>query len=420
MHTQSRWLIVPALVVGVASFLLAQDPVVERTTGKVLLLTNGNVVEGDIVKIGTQMCVRRGKSEVWIGIEQTTRLCADWDDAYAHLQARLKLASADERLKFARWCHLHQLKDKALEQGKLAMQLDPDHLEAKRFVAMLERTLKDTSAKPGVPAAPPAAVAPSTPHIDVSAETFANFMARVQPILMNKCAACHAGGGFRLDRAGGGGHQVAGRHNLNAVLAYLDVDKPAHSPLLVKAIEAHGGAAFAPFKDRKELPVQILQAWIEQTIAANPSVKEYYAAKKPAKATEEVKTAALPAATSAGPVLVSRPLPRIEITAEPKAPPPSVAVESNAVAQQPQAQLDYLQAMARKQPLPLPVQKIAGSLQQQIERGNGEPSIPKAASRPTPVAQPIDPFDPVLFNQANYPHGPSWLSPSRPSVSANR
>ena len=194
---------------------------------------------------------------------------------------------------------------------------------------------------------------------------------------MNKCVACHADGSFRLDRVSIGGQQVASRNNMNMVLAYLDVEKPAQSPLLVKAVEAHGGATLAPLKDRKEVPAQILQDWIEQTIALNPSVKEHHAAKKPAKRSDEPKTAKLPAPTNVGPlVLVSR----NEIAAEPKR-----RAAAASAAKQPQAQLDYLQAMARKQPLPPPVQKIAGSLQQQIIEQAVEPSIAQARPRSDPA-----------------------------------
>ena len=287
----------------------------ERTAGKVLLLKNGNAIDGDITKVGTRMCVRRGKSEIWIDCDNTARLCNDWDDAYAYLQTRLKLNSADERLRFARWCQTQHLPDKALEQGRFAVQIDPDHREAKLFVAMLERMPKETPTKPNAAAVTPATAAP--PHVDVNAETYAGFIARVQPILMNKCATCHAGGSFRLDHVAIGGPQVASRNNLNRVLAYLDVEKPAQSPMLLKALEAHGGAALPPFKDRKEVPVRILLAWIERTIATNPRVKEFYAAKKPVASADEAK----PAPPNAGPVLVSRPLPRIEITTEPKAGP---------------------------------------------------------------------------------------------------
>ena len=82
MKTYLPFLIVPAAIVGVAIFVQAQDADKERTTGKVLLLKTGHAMEGDIDKVGTQLRIRRGKSEVWIAADSAVRLCADWDDAF--------------------------------------------------------------------------------------------------------------------------------------------------------------------------------------------------------------------------------------------------------------------------------------------------------------------------------------------------
>src|ERR1700722_12003774 len=120
MNTFCRFVLAPALLSGVGLFLLAQDTVQERTTGKVLLLKNGNVMEGDIEKVGAQVCIRRGSSEVWIDLDKTARLCADWEDAYAHMQSLLKLDSATDRVKLARWCLLYRMNDKALRQANQA------------------------------------------------------------------------------------------------------------------------------------------------------------------------------------------------------------------------------------------------------------------------------------------------------------
>ena len=74
-------------------------------------------MEGDIEKVGMQMCIRRGMSEVWIAGDKTARLCADWDDAFAYVRSLVKLDDANDVVKLARWCHLHQLNAKALEQA---------------------------------------------------------------------------------------------------------------------------------------------------------------------------------------------------------------------------------------------------------------------------------------------------------------
>src|SRR5882672_3798560 len=116
MQTLLRWIILPALVVGLGDFLRAQETGEPRKTGKVLLLKTGHVMEGDIEQIGTEMCIRRGTSEVRIAADKTVRLCPDWLDAYAFMQAHIKADSANDRVKLARWCHLNRLHQEALEQ----------------------------------------------------------------------------------------------------------------------------------------------------------------------------------------------------------------------------------------------------------------------------------------------------------------
>src|SRR5262245_11396698 len=124
MTTIIRFVIVPAiLVASVGLVLYAQDAPAQRTEGKVLLLKTGHAMEGDIERVKEQFCVRRGKSEVWIAADKAIRLCADWDDAYAFAQSLLKADTATNRMHLARWCHLHRMVDRALEQAQQALQL---------------------------------------------------------------------------------------------------------------------------------------------------------------------------------------------------------------------------------------------------------------------------------------------------------
>jgi hypothetical protein len=322
MKTLLRLLVVPAVVVGVG-VLHAQDGRTELTKGKVLLLKTGHAMEGDIELLGTQFCIHRGKSEVWIAHDKTVRLCADWDDAYAYALTQIKLDDANDRMKLARWCHMQRLPQKALEQARTALELQPHNSDARQMVTLLERVLKETPAKPAtpVPAAPARAVEPA-PTVDVSFASQVAFSTKVQPILMNRCAICHAiaeGGKFRLERVSESGQGASAQRNLAAVLRYIDLHHPAISPLLVKAITPHGDAQSPPIKDRTAKPMQTMQQWVEQTVANNPQLKEYRAVKTPtpAKIPPKPKPAPLPAQTTAAPGpgvdVVSQTVPRIEI-----------------------------------------------------------------------------------------------------------
>ena len=293
-----------ALCVGVGILLRAQEFGPERTRGKVLLLKNGHAMEGDVEKVGAQMCVRRGSSEVWIGNDKAARLCADWDEAFRYVESMIRPADANDRVKLARWCQLNKLSDRALEQARRALQLQPDHADAKQLVTMLERAQKAPAAKPVTSAPPPKPAAPvePPPSVDVTAETLVTFITRVQPILMNTCASCHAtgnGGAFVLERVNDNSSRAASQRNLAAVLEQIDLDRPAISPLLERAIRPHGSETRAPLPSRSAKAFQSMHHWLEVTIAKNPQLKDYRAVKR--KPSMPVPTA--PATLNAEPPL---------------------------------------------------------------------------------------------------------------------
>jgi hypothetical protein len=191
------------------------------------------------------------------------------------------------------------MNDKAMTHAKIALELRPEHVGAKQIVTLLERTMRDPAGKPAMVSAPtpvsvPAKSADTPFFVDVTAETAIAFTTKVQPILMNTCANCHAngsGGKFILERVSEGGQKVATQRNLAAVLNFIDMDRPTISPLLTKAVSPHG-ATTPPIKDRSAKPFVALKDWLDLTIAKNPQLKEYHAAKKgvPAKSTEQPKT----------------------------------------------------------------------------------------------------------------------------------
>ncbi|MBI3821872.1 MAG: hypothetical protein HY289_04225 [Planctomycetes bacterium] len=280
-----RFAIVPAVLAGIGLLVCAQDAPKERTKGTVLLLKTGHAMEGDIERTGMQFCIRRGPSEVWIAEDRAIRLCADWADAFAFALTKINTNDADDRIRLARWCHLHHLNDRALEQARCALELQPTNAEAKQFVLMLERSLREPAPKSVAPT-PIRAQRPadSAPAVDVSFDTQISFATKVQPILVNRCATCHSNGNgskFQLDRGGDNVRSAATQRNLAAVLEYVDLDRPAISPLLVKSVTRHGDAQVAPIKDRSAAPLQSMQQWIVETIAKNPQLKDYRNAKKP-------------------------------------------------------------------------------------------------------------------------------------------
>src|SRR5579859_2046407 len=123
--------------------LLAVEPPAARTTGKVLVLDNGNILEGKIELHGDQYRIERAVGEVWVPAAKGMRLCADWQEAFAHMSAQANLLDPDEHMRLARWCQLHNLREQALAEVSAVLTFQPSNQEARHMKANLERVLTE-------------------------------------------------------------------------------------------------------------------------------------------------------------------------------------------------------------------------------------------------------------------------------------
>jgi hypothetical protein len=272
LHTLA-WVVL--LSVGAAR--AQAGPPDEPTTGKVLVLDNEHTMEGDIERVGTQYRVRRAVGETWVVGERVLKLCADVEAAYVFLRGRSNLNDADERLRLAEWCRQHNLRTQALAEVQEAVKLRPQNAASRRLLDHLRQIQlagEATAKAPHEQESEAPAIA-----VDLSADAVGVFATRVQPILMNTCAECHAtdkGGKFRLTRsydADGLNRRVI-QQNLAAVIAQVDIHEPRVSPLLTKAVSAHGSLAQAPLRNRQAPAYRTLEDWVRLTLANNPAIRE--------------------------------------------------------------------------------------------------------------------------------------------------
>src|SRR5262249_34693267 len=113
--------------------------------------------------------------------------------------------------------------------------------------------------------------------VDLNTDSMSVFVTKVQPVLMNTCASCHASGrsgAFHLTRAfeGGTANRKTVQLNVAAVLAQVSVDRPEVSPLLVKAASIHGARVQPPLKGRQAPAYRVLEDWVQATLASNPQL----------------------------------------------------------------------------------------------------------------------------------------------------
>ena len=290
MDTIIRFLLCVLAVGLCAAGVLPAEPAPAAPQGRVLLLENGRALEGDIRAERGGYCVKRTTGEIWLPEDKVVALCATWDKALAFMRSQANLNDPDEHLRLARWCQAYGLRTGALAEANAALKIRPSHVAAKQLVEVLKRQPAATETKQGTPPQrveqeKPARVAPA---IDLSTESLGMFASRVQPVLMNTCASCHAASKtatFKLLRPSGSNQasRRATQQNMAVVLAQIDPARPGASPLLLCAVTDHGKAGQAPLKAQSP-PYRILQEWIQLTLATNPFLREQAAASAPAVA----------------------------------------------------------------------------------------------------------------------------------------
>jgi hypothetical protein len=288
MRTTIRLLVcAAALAVPAVGLLVAQETAPTSPGGRVLILDNERVLEGEVVRDGERVTVRRQHGEITVPAARVLAVCGTLEEAYQFLATRANLRDADERLRLARWCQGCGLRDQAIAEARAAVQLRPGSSEAKQLLLTLQR--------PPAPAPEPApdhvaAAVENIPLLEVSADCLAVFANKVQPILMNTCASCHAagrGGSFVLTRSNDAAGRRATQINLSSTLRQVCFEQPASSPLLFKACVAHGGALQPPLASHQAVPLGTMQSWVEMVAARNPHLRPHgvaLAAVTPAKA----------------------------------------------------------------------------------------------------------------------------------------
>lgn len=266
-----------AVAVTVWGILRAAEP---PKTGKVLLLENERILEGNIEREGDRYRIRRSMGETWLPCDKAVRLCENMEEAYKYLRNRANLRDPDERLRLGRWCQLHGLREQGIAEATAALEMKPNCAEAERLIRSLKRAAATESTTPVEPGRlPEAELAPPQLSMDLTLEALGLFSTRVQPILMNKCASCHIsgkGGSFKLVRAFDDGIQNrrSTQQNLAAVVNQIHIEHWQSSPLLTKAVSIHGDQGQAPLKGRGEVAYRLLEEWVQLAVANAPPPRE--------------------------------------------------------------------------------------------------------------------------------------------------
>jgi hypothetical protein len=257
------------LLAGVAgTCLLAakpEDPA-PAPPGKFLILDNDQLIEGDIRREGDHYSIRRGSGETIVSTKRVVAVVGDRKQALKVMREHSNPRDWDERIRIIKWCMENGLREDALADAEQLVKFRPAD---KQLIALVEglRTLKIGEPTPAAQVPQPSRLPDKVIEVEklnYNPDTFPDFVSRVQPILMNTCAGCHAletSGNFKLVRVFDGSNRKAALHNLAAVLKHLNRAEPTASPLLARAIAPHGKAVGPPIRDRQAPAYLNLEAW---------------------------------------------------------------------------------------------------------------------------------------------------------------
>ena len=246
---------------------------------RLLLLQNGKVVKGVIRQSAAGYVVIVTGGQMVLPFDQVRLEAADLEDAYRQLRDTLPDHTAAAHIELARWCVTNGMPDYARKELRAALRREPDSTVAKNMLQRINDQLLTTKEVPAVvqrngqfsflgdakPGIQPESLG------GLSREAAADYMSKVQPLLVNRCATagCHgpgSGNSFELQRAklGKAPPKIYSERNLAAVIQRLDLERPLSSPLLVKmrgetksvgTRQSHGGLS--------QEQQQTLRAWIE-------------------------------------------------------------------------------------------------------------------------------------------------------------
>lgn len=298
-----------ALPTILAAVLSSALPSVLHAAGidGVLLLTNGNLLEGEIIRSGDRYQVAAAGVLLQVPERQVDSFFPSKSAAYRELRRRVGRFDAGVHVALAQWCLRHEMANEAAKELQAAQRLSADHprLPAlQRQLAAIRANL-EAAARPVETRQPPASTPPNiqpevsrepepraelsaapptigyrdepgdrpwtpSPQVQLSDELRGQFVRSIQPMLVHSCTAigCHQADsqqGFQLDRLAvtAGSHPAVFERNLGAILNQFGDGEPSESALVGMARRQHGvePQVSTPLRPRQ---LELLAAWVAE------------------------------------------------------------------------------------------------------------------------------------------------------------
>ena len=217
---------------------------------RMLLLRNGEVVEGGISRADEFYVVDLPDGQIRVKAADVELICADIGDGYRQKRAAIQVGNVQHHLELARWCLRHDLFGPAAVELADATIADPDNPMIGVMRHRLKMAMTPAPAPTGQKVASPG---PSNEELDrmirgLPYKTVEYYTQSVQPVLMNSCmgSGCHGPFGetpmrlFRVSQNKSPSRRMTQR-NLHSLLQFIDRENPGESPLIKACIGPHGG-----------------------------------------------------------------------------------------------------------------------------------------------------------------------------------
>ena len=237
-----------------------------RGSTPVVLLSNGQVLEGTVKQEGSRIVIEQADgSKMRIATERVLCWGPDMQALHSYRVDHRGRPNLRDHLDETRWCISHGLYREAALELLSARKLSPHNSEALR----LHRRLEEAAAPVRqVAATSEEAIADEEP-IKKFVSVFAtqHYTRYVQPILLNRCGACHDSAkplSFTLLRLTGTSRVSAEmtHANMQRVLQWINTEAPMESPLLQYAQNPHGGAKQSPLGKTHVKALASLVDWV--------------------------------------------------------------------------------------------------------------------------------------------------------------
>jgi hypothetical protein len=239
-----------------------------------LVLFDGRVVEGGVEERPGGYLVSQPGGAIVLPFEMIRVAAVSLTEAYEKQRDNFAYPTANDHLGLAQWCYTNKLYAQANAELEAVLRLEPQRSDARELLKRVDAATRREVARRTAGQGSDSGSGDRTTG-RIRTETHAEFIRRIQPLLVNKCgnATCHgtaSSNGFRLAnvRTGLRHQRLQSDQNLTAVLAQISADYPQQSKLLLKPQDremlVHRGVFFGATGDDQ---VQMLRAWIASAAA---------------------------------------------------------------------------------------------------------------------------------------------------------